>query len=120
MGVRILHDSEQGYAALYCSTSDVAFGPIFNEGDASFDYKAADERAQAFLKWCDVAPKWNSYEKVADMGRRDPRELTDAGIQAAYSDWRAQERDQYEREDAAERQQWAANSRTISHEAIHR
>jgi hypothetical protein len=32
MGCRIIHDREQNIAALYCSTSDVAFGPVFNEG----------------------------------------------------------------------------------------
>ena len=30
MGVRIVHDRDQGLAALFCSTSDFAFGPVFS------------------------------------------------------------------------------------------
>ncbi len=110
MGVRILHDSEQGYAALFCSTSDMAFGPIFGKGDAP-EYKDADERAQAFLRWLEnVSPaRWRSFDPGIVIGSHayDPRSLSDGGLQRAYSDWLAQESEQYQREDAAERQQWA-------------
>lgn len=46
MGVRILTDRQSDYpqAVLYCSTSDWAFGPVFN-GNGEHD---ADERAEAF------------------------------------------------------------------------
>ncbi len=108
MGVRILHDSEQGYAALFCSTTDVAFGPIFTNGDRSCDYPDADERAQAFLRWLDYAPRWNAYVKLADPVRRDARVLSDVGLMQAYTDWLAQEADQVKREAAAEQARFDA------------
>ncbi len=108
MGVRILHDSEQGYAALFCSTSDVAFGPIFTQGDKSCDFADADERAQSFLRWLEYAPKWVNYVNYVDTGRRDPRELTDTGLMQAYTDWLAQEADQMKREAAAEQARFDA------------
>ena len=85
MGVRILEDSGAGLAALYCSTSDVAFGPVFYD-----DARRAYDKAQEFLDWLDHAPNWASYEKASDLwlgNRHDPRELTNAGLQLAYADW---------------------------------
>ena len=78
MGVRILHDERAEIAALFCSTSDWAFGPVFyNKGD-----KDAYERVQAFLDWLKV----------------DPREVREAILQGRYSEWLAQEDEQYARE----------------------
>jgi hypothetical protein len=82
MGVRILNAGSQ--AALYCSTSEVAFGPIFHDDD---DHDA-DERAEAFLRW--LAP-------------RDPREFIGDELEQKYAEWRAQEAAQWKREaDAAD------------------
>ena len=44
MSVRILHDEQEGFAALYDSVSETAFGPLFENSD----------QAQAFLDWCEV------------------------------------------------------------------
>jgi len=79
MGCRILHDREQDLAVLYCSTSDVAFGPVFTDGDNG---QAADERAEAFLRWLQI----------------DPRRCDESELQAFYSKWFAQEEAQYKRE----------------------
>jgi hypothetical protein len=97
MGVRVLYDSDQNIAALYCSTTDVAFGPLFQD-DGQHD---GDERAESFLRWLPTAPRWIRYEKTADFGRdHDPRQLSDNGLQQAWSDWLVQETAQWTREDA--------------------
>jgi len=102
MGVHILSDRGGSVAALYCSTSEVAFGPIFHDG-GSPEYKDADERAEAFLRWLSTTATWSRYENHGVSGRHhDARQLTDAGLQNAYSDWLAQEAAQYKAEDAAE------------------
>ena len=87
MSVRILYDAAEESAVLYCSTSMWAFGPLFTQDD---DHEAV-ERAEAFLKWLDEAAPYASYEKTQIGSRRDARLLTDAGMQAAYSDWLAAE-----------------------------
>lgn len=66
MGCRILYDKDADMAALYCSTTDVAFGPIFyDEGEG------ADAEAELFLKWLRV----------------DPRSFSDGELQSKYSEW---------------------------------
>jgi len=98
MSTQILHDREHSTAALYCSTADWAFGPVFTEEDGH----DADERAEAFVRWLSTTDTWPQYEKEPiRTGRRDPRELTDTGLERAYRDWRAQEADQWAREDRA-------------------
>jgi hypothetical protein len=87
MGVHILSDDGRrdypgSSAVLYCSTTDWAFGPVFS-GDDDHD---ASERAEAFCRWL----------------RIDPRTLTDTELEAKYSAWRAQEAEQWKREDATE------------------
>ena len=88
MGVRILYDDGRrgGYsgsqAALYCSTSGVAFGPIFHNDHE----RDADERAEAFLRWLPT----------------DPRKYDDAELQSKYSEWLTQEPAQYAAERKAE------------------
>ena len=111
MGCRILFDDSHyedslvTMACLYCSTTDVAFGPVFS-GDPEHDHDAR-ERAEAFLRWLDVTPAWSTLERhsYVRQGQRDPRELTDVGLQTAYAIWLKQE--QWAREDRAERQKWA-------------
>lgn len=86
MGVRILSNDETSagnhvsQAALYCSTSDWAFGPVFY-GDREHD---ATERAEAFCRW---------------LGMRDPRRLTEHELLIAYNAWRVQEAAQWAAED---------------------
>ena len=80
MGCRILHDRESDYAALYCSTVEVAFGPIFHADDEH----DAEERAQAFLEWL----------------REDARRYGEAELQQRYSMWLAQEAEQWKAKDA--------------------
>jgi hypothetical protein len=77
MGVRILADDRM--AVLYCSTTDWAFGPVFQDG-GSFD---AAERAESFLRF---------------LGARDPRQFTDKALEDLYSQWLAQEADQWKKE----------------------
>jgi hypothetical protein len=78
MGVRIISDNYN--AALYCSTSDIAFGPVFyDEGDRS-----ARERAESFLRF---------------LGR-DARQFTDAALVDLYVEWVMQEPEQWKKEEA--------------------
>ena len=64
MGVRILEGNGEGDsrgAVLYCSVTDWAFGPVFEDG----------EQAQAFLDWLVY----------------DPRSLSDSLMEAKYSEF---------------------------------
>ena len=96
MGVRILSDRAGTTAAMYCSTSGWAFGPVFSQDD---DH-SADERAEAFLRW--LSTNKHAYEMHPIASGRDARSLTDAGMEKAYSGWLAQEHAQFNREDACE------------------
>jgi hypothetical protein len=98
MGCRIAHDRSQNLAVFYCSTADWAFGPVFTD-DGDHD---ADERAEAFVRWLRETDAWSTFEKEPMQGgRRDPRDLTERGLEAAYTAWRAQETDQWQREERA-------------------
>lgn len=102
MGIHILHDRHHGTAAMYCSTTDWAFGPVFSESeDGEHD---AVERVEAFLRWLARCDTWGQYDRTPALGgrRRDARQLTDAGLERAYADWRAQEAEQRAREAAQE------------------
>lgn len=81
MGVRVLYAN--GAAALYCSTSEWAFGPLF------LDDKGHDgiERAEAFLTW--LAP-------------RDPRRFNDKQLLDLYHQWCNQEAEQWGKEEEKE------------------
>jgi hypothetical protein len=79
MGVRVLSDRNGQQAALYCSTTGVAFGPVFSDSD---DHDA-DERADAFVRWLPL----------------DARRYEDAHLLRKYSEWQAQEAAQWVRED---------------------
>jgi len=98
MGCRILHDRDSNSAVLYCSTTEWAFGPLFND-DGDHD---AGERAEAFLRWLRETDQWFAFEKEPiQTGHRDPRELTERGLQLAFQNWSTQEHDQWRREDTA-------------------
>ena len=96
MGVRILHDADDNSAVLYCSTTEWAFGPLFHAGELHDEV----ERAEAFLRWLATTITWSNYGGTLFSGRRDARQLSDAGLAAAYADWLDQESDQWRREDA--------------------
>lgn len=72
MGVRILHDRTGGHAALYCSVSDWAFGPVFSDDDDA----SAGDKAECFDAWLP----------------RDARRYTDAELAKKYSEWLALEK----------------------------
>lgn len=65
MGVRILSDGEN--AAIYCSVTDVAFGPVFYGSDEH----DAFERAEAFLDYLPL----------------DARKYTDSELQTKYCEF---------------------------------
>jgi hypothetical protein len=80
MSVRILDNGD--IAAFYCSTSEVAFGPLVHEDD---DHDAV-ERAEAFLRWLP----------------QDARYYDDGALLAQFATWRAQEAAQWAREAGCE------------------
>lgn len=49
MSVRVLYDSDEKIAALYCSTTDHAFGPIFND-DPKSEWSAAESCRGGFRR----------------------------------------------------------------------
>lgn len=67
MGLRILHDASGGSAALYCSTTDWAFGPVFHETEDAM----ASEHAECFVQWLP----------------QDARRYTDMELERKYADW---------------------------------
>ncbi len=66
MGCRILYDQDSEQAALYCSTTERAFGPIFHD-----EGEGADAEAQAFLKWL----------------KGDARRYTETELNQKHSEW---------------------------------
>jgi hypothetical protein len=84
MGIRILVDEANETAALYCSTTMSAFGPVFTESDT----KDAYERAYAFLEYVD-----NTYSK-------DLRTFDDKEIEHLYSKFLVAEPAIYKAEEA--------------------
>jgi hypothetical protein len=80
MSVRVLHDGDT--AAFYCSTTEVAFGPLVHE---ETDHDAV-ERAEAFLRWLP----------------QDARKYSERELLSKFADWRAQEEAQWAREEAEE------------------
>jgi hypothetical protein len=76
MSVRILESGDT--AAFYCSTSEVAFGPLVHEDDRH----DAEERAEAFLRWLP----------------QDARRYDEAELLRQFSAWLVQEAAQWARE----------------------
>jgi hypothetical protein len=78
MGVRILEGKEG--AVFYCSTRDWAFGPLME----------SREEAEGFLEWLKAYSPPDSYFPPGRISVwcRDPRQLTDSGLERAYSDFR--------------------------------
>lgn len=72
MGCRIVAGIRDGWkpgAALYCSTSDTAFGPVLDDED----------HAERVIKYC--SEQWG----------KDPRELTNEQLRWAASETRDEE-----------------------------
>ena len=67
MGVRV---SNRTNVCLYCSTTGLAFGPVFA---SSFD-------AEDFLSW------WNTHDDATDL-----RKLTPAELAIAYGRWQTRQ-----------------------------
>ncbi len=60
MGVHTIYDSESGRAAMYCSTAEWAFGPVFRDEDASEvpdDCEMLDAR-----QLCDLFQEWLCHD----------------------------------------------------------
>ena len=86
MGVRIFIGNEVGderekQAVLFCSTSDIAFGPIFN----------SCEEAVLFLTWCD------------EVKYTDPRELD--SIESSVMDFKLDRENGWQTEKEVQKQQ---------------
>ncbi len=80
MGCRILV-AQDGRAALYCSTTDWAFGPLFE----------SEEEASAFQEWLLEHPKAaGCHDYALTMGCRttDARSYTDKGLEERVSEFR--------------------------------
>lgn len=74
MAVCVISNGEN--AALYCTSSDWAFGPVFGNDVLDLSETSDPEgRAERFIKWC-------REKKGCDV-----RELSDSDMQSAYSDW---------------------------------
>ena len=75
MGLKILEDKDQQMAVLYCSTTDLAFGPVFYESEYlrdEFGLKlSAGEIAQAFIDWLPIDarkyPLDYSLDELSDL-----------------------------------------------------
>ena len=89
MGVRILRDEANALAALFCSTSDFAFGPVFHDTDG----RPADERAEAFVRYVNAHPENNPISGL--FWKFDIRHLSDEQLERKYTEWLAQEEDQF-------------------------
>jgi hypothetical protein len=95
MGVRVLHDEENAMAAIFCSTSDFAFGPVLHAKDG----RPADERAEAFIRYVNAHPESNPTSGL--FGKFDIRHLSDEQLENKYHQWLAQENTQFAEEDQA-------------------
>lgn len=83
MSVRIIHDAADSIAALYCSTSEHAFGPVFHDSNGP-----ASEAASAFLGWLKTyTPPADHVEAFGWRG--DARNLTPEGMEHAVATFRA-------------------------------
>jgi hypothetical protein len=74
MSIGILHDRGRGKAALYCNTTNTAFGPLFEDPDL----------AECFLGWFHVYGP-----STPPAHRPDPRFLDDGVLAQLVSEWRA-------------------------------
>ena len=71
MGVRVMWNHDDTKAVMYCSVSDWAFGPLFNDDN---DHSAR-ENAESFINW------------LHRTKGSDPRTLSDNDLEKVYADW---------------------------------
>lgn len=87
MAVQVIYDIENDVAALFCTTSGWAFGPVF-EGDEP------DQRAQEFLDWfssgaaAELASQIDLHQLAGRSGA-DPRHWDDQALEQLLNRWRA-------------------------------
>lgn len=91
MGVRIISNSADDLAALYCSTSDFAFGPVFYADDDA----TASERAEDFCDWfmsggARIAASRLGLVPILRFGGTDPREWMQGDLERLYGAWLAE------------------------------
>jgi len=80
MGVRVLPNDKDSLAALYCSTTEIAFGPIFHDSE----HYSAEMRAESFLRY---------------LGTQDARKFSEAALLDRHRNWLAQEKEQWKKEE---------------------
>lgn len=78
MAVAIISDVVDDTAALYCTTTMVAFGPVFTGPDA-------EGRAHVFLKWL-REEGWDPSLSLMGSGR-DPREYSPTHLSLIVDRW---------------------------------
>lgn len=77
MGCRILTNKNDTQACFYCSTSEVAFGPIMEN----------EEEALNFLKWLEDPENRKGYKPLIGKGD-DPREYETRDLTNLYYEFR--------------------------------
>lgn len=78
MGVRILYDPEAEMAALYCSTTGIAFGQVFYEtGDPH--YISARDMADQFIQWLPQDARRYSDTQLAEKHAEFVEKVQDVG-----------------------------------------
>lgn len=87
MAVHVVYDSDLDTAALICTTSEWAFGPVFRGPDA-------DEQAQEFVDWfasgaAARAATEIGVHQIAGRSGADPRHWDDQALEQLLNRWRA-------------------------------
>lgn len=90
MAVEVLADGNR--AAMYCNTSDHAFGPVFGARLPVADARIGSKYvALAFVRWC------------YDHADTDPRRAEYPDIRAEWREWLEDKRDELEDDDDEDR-----------------
>ena len=79
MGCRIL-EGREGRAVLYCSTTDWAFGPVFESVPA----------AESFLTWLKLAV--HNERTIFGLPYDDPRSYKEESLTKLYAQWLGERR----------------------------
>lgn len=84
MAVEIIHDRARQVAAMWCNTTDTAFGPVFT-GPTAYD------DCEEFIEWLRArGTQFLAPRRFRDETRdgSDPRDWTEAGIVWVVNRWR--------------------------------
>lgn len=84
MGVRTLHDRDEGAACFYDSTTGVAFGPVFDNLDLMPEVLGETPIGDA----ADIAEAFLVHLRD-DLGVPDPRHKAPETLVREYERWRA-------------------------------